>query len=185
MRDFLVCRCCLWACCWISFSSFSNTVVRWSIGRILDFLLICFHGGHIVHCCPAGDRTQARCCSSCWCFSPNSSSAFSTRCTLTWERGTSCPPLPAKLSERCWLRGDGLESLCKHVHTHTHRNTHTLFKVQLYGMWAQASRRASVIVLMAVQSTQNDGPDLLMTTRNTFTLINKHAHTILIRATEK
>lgn len=120
-RHFLVCWCCLWACCWISFSSFLNTVMRQSIRRILDFLFFCFHG-HTVHCCLAGDRTQARCCSSCWCFSPNSSSAFSTRCTLTWERGTSCPPLLAKLSERCWLQGDGLESLCKHVHTHT---THT------------------------------------------------------------
>lgn len=68
--------------------------------KVFSFSNSSSHCGHIFHYCPAGDQTQAKCSSSCWCFSLNSNSAFSTRCTLTWERGTYCPLLLTRLNKR-------------------------------------------------------------------------------------
>lgn len=54
----------------------------------------------VFRCRFPGARTRAKCCSSCWCFSRSSSSAFSTRCSPTWERGTCCPLLAPRLNDR-------------------------------------------------------------------------------------
>lgn len=72
-------------------------------GGTLDPSLVLLRA-HIFNRCLAEDRTSASCCNSCWCSSLNSSSAFSTRCSITWERGTYCPLLP---SDRCRRRRGG------------------------------------------------------------------------------
>lgn len=106
--------------------SFSNKVIRgvWIISAML----------RIFGRCLAGDLTRASCCNSCWCFSLNSSSAFSTHCSITWERGTYCPLLPSdgcRLSSgRCCVCGHAVEVERKHVQRQAHTHTYTLGKAR-------------------------------------------------------
>lgn len=105
--------------------SFFNEVTRadWIISAVL----------RISNRCLAGAQTRANCCNSCWCFSLNSSSPFSTRCSITWERGTYCPLLP---SDRCRLRSGRwlcVAMPCKlnvSMYKHTGAHTHTLGKAR-------------------------------------------------------
>lgn len=111
----------------VVFFFFSNKVIR---GDCMISAMLSIFAHRL-----AGDLTRASCCNSCWCFSLNSSSAFSTRCSITWERGTYCPLL---LSDRCRLRSgwwlcmampwELKVSMCKHTGAHTH--TRTLGKVR-------------------------------------------------------
>lgn len=151
------------------FDQFLNSGCKIRYLQIWDFLHSYFLNDHVFNCCLAGDRTQARCYSSCWCFRLNSSSAFSTLCTPSWERGTCCPPLLARLNERPPAsQGDGWR-VCVMVwqvyvsmYTRTHK-THTLLSMAVRRVWSQASGRVSIVILLALHSTLNQ---LKITTLN-------------------
>lgn len=105
--------------------------IRWveASRRLRVFLNRAVGGAQMFNRCLAGARTRASCCNSCWCFSLNSSSASSTRCSITWERGTYCPLLP---SDRCrrrggeggggcvWRRCGSWTWACTNTQAHTH-----------------------------------------------------------------